>query len=254
MSVERLQAALHDLAAGLVPVPPPESIFIGDGDYLGIAAEFLRYFVDVGGVKPADSVLDLGSGIGRMASGLSRYLDPASGRYIGFDPVKAGVDWCRAAYADRPNFHFEWADLYNELYRPEGAILAPDYRFPCEDGSIDFALATSVLTHLYEPEIGAYLKELSRVLAPGGRFFATAYVYEGAVPAKGRAQHLNFDMADPDYPYRWHVKGMPPLSAVCYSQAYFNWLFEKRLGRQPDIRKGRWQGGAGPWFQDLVLI
>jgi hypothetical protein len=26
------------------------------------------------------------------------------------------------------------------------------------------------------------------------------------------------------------------------------------IGREPIIRKGTWQGGAGPWFQDLVIV
>lgn len=253
MQAERLAEALAALEARSVPVPPEEAIYVGDGDYLKIAAEFLRYFVEVGGLQPNHTVLDLGSGIGRMASGLSRYLSAENGRYIGFDPVSSGVEWCRSAYAGLKNFSFEWADLYNELYRPEGKILATDYHFPCEDHSVDFAIATSVFTHLYEPEIGAYLGELSRVLKPDGRLFATAYTYDGEAPARGPANHLNFDMPDPDYPHRWHVEGMPPLSAVCYSQSYFEWLCERRLGRKPDIRKGRWQGGEGPWFQDLVL-
>lgn len=253
MQAERLNIALESLAAGQVPVPPQEEIFVGDGDYLKIAGEFLRYFVEVGGLKPGDTVLDLGSGIGRMASGLSQYLSADYGRYIGFDPVQSGVEWCRAAYSEFENFRFEWADLYNELYRPDGRILATDYRFPCEDASVDFAFATSIFTHLYEPEIGAYLDELRRVLKPGGRLFATIYTFEGDIPPKGQAKFLAFDTPDPEYPYRWHVGGMPPLSAVCYAQAYLESLFSRRLGRAPDIRKGGWQGGSGPWFQDLVL-
>jgi SAM-dependent methyltransferase len=253
MSADRLQLALQEVSAGLAPVPPPETIFVGDGDYLAIGAEFLRYFVDVGGLKPDDSVLDMGSGIGRMASGLGRYLDPAAGRYIGFDPVEAGVAWCRNAYAHKPNFHFEWADLYNEFYRPDGQVLATEFEFPCADASIDFAIATSVFTHLYEPEIAAYLTQLSRTLKPEGRVFATAYLFEGSEPPKGGAAHLDFNLADPDYPHRWHVQGLPPLASVCFQQAFFEEMFAMALGRRPEIRKGRWQGGPGPWFQDLVL-
>jgi SAM-dependent methyltransferase len=254
MASDRLQAALDDLEHGRVPVPPDDMIFVGDGGYLEISAEFLAYFVDVGGLRPDHHVLDLGSGIGRMTAGISRYLDPAEGCYIGFDPMKKGIDWCRRAYADQPHLRFEWADIYNELYRPDGTILAPDYVFPCPDGSIDFAIATSVFTHLYEPEIGAYLKELKRVLKPEGRLFSTAYLFEGPHPQQGAPAHLKFNLEDQEYPYRWHVAGMPPLSAVCYSEVYFTWLARRRTGREPDIRRGRWRGGAGPWFQDLVLL
>jgi SAM-dependent methyltransferase len=254
MSSERLQAALADLENGGWPAPPPELVFVGDGDYLKIGAEFLRYFVEPGGLAPDHSVLDLGSGIGRMAAGLSRYLDPAKGSYTGFDPVEAGVAWCKQTYADQPNFRFEWADIYNEFYRPGGTILAMDYVFPCDDASIDFAIATSVFTHLYEREIAAYFGELARVLRPGGRVFSTAYLYEGDEPMKGHGPHLQFNQIDPDYPYRWHVDGMPPLSAVCYSEDYFSLLIERQTGRRPEIHRGRWRGGKGPWFQDLVLL
>jgi ubiquinone/menaquinone biosynthesis C-methylase UbiE len=254
MSSDRLQAALDDLKHGRVPVPPDDMIFVGDGNYLQIASEFLSYFVEVGGLQPQHHVLDLGSGIGRMAAGISRYLDPAEGRYTGFDPMKSGVDWCLEAYADQPHMHFEWADIYNELYRPDGTILAPHYVFPCPDGSIDLAIVTSVFTHLYEPEIGSYLKELKRVLKPEGRLFSTAYLFDGPQPHQGTAPHLKFNVEGRESSHRWHVAGTPPLSAVCYSEEYINWIVRRRTGREPEIRRGRWRGGPGPWFQDLVLL
>lgn len=251
---ERLEQALAGLKAGAVPVPDEEDIFVGGGPYLDIAAEFLRYFVEVGGLEPQHAVLDIGSGIGRIAAGLSLFLDPARGRYIGFDPVIEGVEWCRKAYANRPNFRFEWADLYNELYRPDGTILSTEFAFPVEDGSVDFAILTSVFTHLYEPEILAYLRELARVLRPSGRIFATAFLFDGAAPFQSELPHLRFNMQDERNPDRWHVEGYPPLAAVCYSESYFASIVEQATGRSADIRRGRWRGGPGPWNQDLILI
>ncbi|MDB5524665.1 MAG: SAM-dependent methyltransferase [Rhizobium sp.] len=254
MRNERLESAAADLRNGLVPVPEQGDIFVGDGAYAEIGAEFLRYFVEVGGLRPDHSVLDIGSGIGRITAGLSRYLDPQTGSYIGFDPMEKGVDWCRAAYSHLPNFRFVWADIFNELYRPDGAILSTEYVFPCEDHSIDFAIATSVFTHLYEQEIGAYLNEVARVLKHDGRLFATAYLFDGERPPEVQIPHLRFNKADPDHPYRWHVEGASPLAAVCYSQSYLAQMIEKESGRKAEISKGRWRGGQGPWFQDLVLL
>jgi SAM-dependent methyltransferase len=253
MSVERLHEALDALAAGKAPVPRLEEIYIGDGDYAAIAAEFLDYFVTVAGLAPDHRVLDIGCGIGRMACGLALYLDPERGAYTGFDPVEDGVAWCLGAYAGRTNFRFEWADLYNELYRPQGQILATEYAFPAEAASVDLAIATSVFTHLYEPEIAAYLRETARVLRPEGRLFCTAYLYDGDRPAPSDRAHLTFDDQDQRYPYRWHVQDAPPLSAVCFSEDYFSQLVAANSGRRADIRPGRWRGGPGPWFQDLVL-
>lgn len=254
MRNERLEKALAGLASGAVPVPDERDIFVGGGSYLGISAEFLRYFVEVAGLRPSDTVLDVGSGIGRITSGLSLYLDPDAGRYIGFDPVIEGVEWCRKAYSDKRNFRFEWADLYNELYRPEGTILSTEFNFPAESDSIDLAILTSVFTHLYEPEIAAYLRELARVVKSDGKIFATAFLYEGDAPVQPEAPHLRFNTPDSRNPERWHVDGYPPLAAVCYSERYFRELIKETTGREPDIRRGKWRGGPGPWSQDLVLI
>ncbi|WP_137157285.1 methyltransferase [Rhizobium sp. FKL33] len=254
MTIERLNEALAALHGGHAPVPRAEDIFIGDGDYTAIAAEFLSYFVTVAGLKPDHRVLDIGSGIGRMACGLRLFLDPQRGSYLGFDPVQEGVAWCRQAYAGQEHFRFEWVDLYNELYKPDGTILSTEFVFPVEASSVDLAIATSVFTHLYEPEIAAYLRQTARALTPEGRLFATAYLHDGDRPAPSDRPHLVFDQQDRDYPHRWHVEGAPPLSAVCFSEEYFAQLVAENTGRRADIRPGRWRGGPGPWFQDLVLI
>jgi protein-L-isoaspartate O-methyltransferase len=55
-----------------LPAPAPESVFVGDGDYRAIGAEYLGHFVRLGGLKPSDRVLDIGCGIGRMAVPLTQ--------------------------------------------------------------------------------------------------------------------------------------------------------------------------------------
>lgn len=248
----RLENAIRELNSGFVPVPSDEQIFVGDGPYLKIASEFLRYFVDVGGLRPHHTVLDIGCGIGRMASGLTRYLDEAAGRYVGFDPVAEGVEWCQKAYAEYPGFSFQWADIYNELYNSKGRIRAADYVFPCEDGAVDLVVATSVFTHLYESDIRAYLLQTARVLKPQGRLFATAFLYEGDRPVSSTAR-ISFENQADDMKSRWHMDKAAPLSGVCFAESYIRGLVMGTIGREPLVRKGRWQGGPGPWFQDLVI-
>ena len=70
-----------------LPHPPPDSIFVGDGDYRAIGAEFLGHFVRLGRLQPHERVFDIGCGIGRMAVPLTQYLDPERGSYDGVDPV-----------------------------------------------------------------------------------------------------------------------------------------------------------------------
>jgi len=251
--LQKLEDALSGLRQGLAPVPDASLIFVGDGPYVDIASEFLRYFVEIGHLPVNGTVLDIGCGIGRMASGLSLYLDPQHGRYVGFEPVPTGVAWCRRAYAGRPNFDFVWVDLYNELYNETGRVKPADYRFPMQDAAADLVIATSVFTHLYEDDIAAYCREIRRVLKPGGKLFATAYIFDGEHPPESERHLVRFDQVDPANPDRRHISDAPPLAAVCYRSAYLDGILRENLGRPVEFHRGRWQGAAGPWYQDLIL-
>jgi len=156
-------------------VPPRWLNPIGDGDYASTGAEFLDYFIRLGGLQPSHRVLDVGCGTGRMARPLTKYL--TTGSYEGFDIVPAGIRWCQKTITPRfPNFHFTLADVRNPEYNRHGLVSAAEYRFPYRDAQFDFALLTSVFTHMRGPEVSRYLSELARVLAPGGRCLATFLV------------------------------------------------------------------------------
>ena len=130
-------------------IPPKRMIFVGGAAFKRIGDEFLEYFVEHGGLRQGDTVLDLGCGIGRMARPLTAYLYPSS-RYEGIDVDRAGIEWCRANISSRyPNFHFRSADVYNKTYNPRGRMRASEYRLPFPDRTFDFVLLTSVFTHMY---------------------------------------------------------------------------------------------------------
>jgi len=251
---ELLKRARAVLKGGAVKPPSAEDVFVGDGDFISIAAEFLGYFVEIGGLERHHTVLDIGCGIGRMAAGLACYLDPLTGRYHGFDPVPKGIAWCNQAFAAYPHFRFEQADVFNEHYWPQGRVLATDYHFPLPDWSVDFAIATSVFTHLYYEEVEAYLKEAARVLKPEGVLFSTFLLFDGErPPRRPNLPHLDFSEPHPQRPAMWHVKDKPPLSAVAYKTSAVIDLIKRTTGRTPKVLPGRWRGGAGPFFQDVVL-
>ncbi len=255
MSKAQLDLAVAAIRAGRSPAPPPDRVFVGDGDFRAIGAEFLGYFVEVGGLTPQARVLDVGCGIGRMAAALAPYLGP-TGSYLGIDPVPDGIAWCRAAFAAHPNFAFEHLDVENELYNPGGSVSPETMRLPADDRSVDFVILTSVLTHLRTAEAAHTLSEVGRVLAPGGRLFATAYLFEGArppAPADPFPAHLRFSEPSAEDAERWHVADLPPLAAVAFRAEPFLTRAAGALGRPVELRPGRWRGGPGPWFQDLVL-
>ena len=155
---------------------PPRSLYsVGDGDFKAIGLEFRTIFVEHGGLKPEDRVLDVGCGTGRMAVPLTNYLS-ANGKYCGFDIVKSGIDWCQDIIAARfPNFQFCHSNIQNKAYNPQGEVHASSYRFPYESGSFDFVFLTSVFTHLFPPDMENYLKEIARVLREGGVCLATFF-------------------------------------------------------------------------------
>lgn len=183
---------LLDAALGRRPdlVPPRRMIFIGAGDFIAVGDLFLKYFIDIGGLRPDAAVLDVGSGIGRMARPLTSYL-AANGRYEGLDIDADGVEWCRRNITPRfPNFRFQRADVYNKRYNPQGRAQPRDYRFPYEDASFDFIFLTSVFTHMYPEDVDRYLREMGRVLRPGGRTMSTCFLLNAesrALIAKGKS-------------------------------------------------------------------
>ena len=153
-------------------------------DFTAIGDKLLGNLVDLGGLRAEDRVLDVGCGVGRLAIAMTRYL--TTGSYDGFDIVKESIDHCAFAITPRhPNFRFKHADIYNSNYNRQGTIQPRDFRFPYSDGAFTFVLLTSVFTHMQRTEVEQYLAEISRVLAPGGRVFAT-YFLLNPVPVPGR--------------------------------------------------------------------
>lgn len=156
--------------------PPKGDIFVGHGDFIDIGNHHLDLLKEFAALKPFDSVLDIGSGIGRTAVALTAYMH-RTGRYEGFDVVRKGIDWCnRKIKPDHPNFNFQHILLNNDLYTSDG-MPASKFTFPYDDASFDVVFAFSVFTHLQLPEIANYIRETCRVLKPGGRSLATFFIY-----------------------------------------------------------------------------
>lgn len=157
-------------------VPKKGDIFIGSGDFILQGKHHLQLLKEYVSLKPDDTVLDVGCGIGRAAVALTQYLSK-EGSYEGFDVVKKGIDWCQNQITtDFPNFTFKHVSLNNDLYSLTDQK-AEDFIFPYEDNSFDSVFLFSVFTHMQPKEVQNYLNEIYRVLKPGGRCLSTFFLY-----------------------------------------------------------------------------
>jgi len=234
------------------PLTPPRRLgFVGSGDFRAAGDAFRELFVCLGGLRPDADVLDIGSGVGRGAIGLTGWL---RGRYEGIDVVQRGIQWCQQAITPRyPNFHFQVADVYNRHYNPVGRFSASEYRFPFEDQSFDFVLLMSVFTHLLPADRDNYISEIARVLRPEGRCFGTFFLLneEARRSVQGSRGSVDFRFRRPGY---WTSNPRIAEAAVAYEEANVHKEFERNGLRIYAVRYGVWSGREdGIGYQDIVV-
>jgi ubiquinone/menaquinone biosynthesis C-methylase UbiE len=234
--------------------PPKSLIFIGNGDFKKIGEEFLQYFIEIGGLKTTDRILDIGCGIGRMAIPITKYLSK-EGSYEGIDIVADGINWCAKKITPKyPNFRFQLADVFNKHYHPKGKHKASDYKFPFEDKSFDFIFLTSVFTHMLPYDMENYLSEISRVLKQDGKCLITFFILN-----QESLSHIDKKQSKLDFKYNYgdcHIENKDlPEDAISYDESFVRNLYEKKALRIVEpIHYGFWCGrGDFLSFQDIIV-
>jgi ubiquinone/menaquinone biosynthesis C-methylase UbiE len=226
--------------------------FVGAGDFEAVGDQFLKYFMELGGLSPANRVLDVGSGIGRMARPLTKYL--TTGSYEGIEIVSQGIDWCQKNISRRyPNFRFQLADVRNLMYNPQGRFEAAEYRFPFADADFDFTYLTSVFTHMRKREMEHYLHEIARTLRPSGRCLATYFFLNDESRALIEAGRSSLDIR---YPLDgcWTVDEDVPEHAVGFDEGYVRKLYDDLGLVVETIRYGEWCGRKEYLsYQDIIV-
>ncbi|MBC7689528.1 MAG: arsenite methyltransferase [Aquabacterium sp.] len=127
----------------------------------GLPTEFAK-------IKEGDTVIDLGSGAGNDCF-IARKLTGEKGKVIGIDFTTAMIDKARAN-AEKLSFH-------NVEFR-QGDI----EQLPVSSNVADVVVSNCVLNLV--PNKQAVIKEILRVLKPGGHFSISDIVLEGELPVK----------------------------------------------------------------------
>ena len=247
---------LHNIISpGETLSPPRRLIYTGRGDFLRIGELFLQDFISKSIIQKNSAVLDIGSGIGRIAIPLTAYLE--NGRYEGFDIMKPGIEWCQKNITSRfPHFKFTQVSLVNDLYRNTGQS-ASQFVFPYPDNSFDLAIATSVFTHMVPEEVIRYVEEIYRVLKTGGHAYLTFFVLNENSKAQMIKGNNEFNFQYDHGNYRLLDEKVKSAN-VAYEEKYlFSEIIKTQQFKIESIEYGIWSTktkGNPIAFQDRMLL
>lgn len=200
--------------------------------------QLARLLIEQTGLLPNHQVLDIGCGTGRIAQALQKHLAPSG--YHGFDIHEKFVGYCSDAY---PSLKFDLFDVVNLEYNPKGKTAGSEFIFPYGDNSFDLAFAIAVFNHMFLPEVVNYIQQSARVVRPGGKFLATAFLLN-----EDSAEHINTISKGPlRFLYReqaqWFGHEGRPLCCVAHSEVIIRRaMLSSGLQLREPISYGAWRG------------
>lgn len=215
---------------------PPYSLrsFVGGSNYDEVGHWFLNEFRTLGLFHADGNILDIGCGCGRIAYALAKddSIRQQGIRYEGMDIDRANIQWCQRHIAPlNTRFHFFRADCFSPSYNPQGRDTSATYRFPFPGGAFDFILLTSVFTHMLEEEMRHYLLEAARLLAPGGRIYASFFLCQSLDEvAAGLERHGGLS-----FPYPLRSAAVSRLDYPTHAVAYPE-VFVREMAQECGLR------------------
>jgi ubiquinone/menaquinone biosynthesis C-methylase UbiE len=121
-------------------------------------------------IETHDTILDVGCGGGRTVSKLAA---------IATEGKVCGLDYSKESVAVASRINREWIKMGRVEIR-EGTVS----QLPFPDAVFD--LVTAVETHFWWPDLSAGMREVLRVLKPGGTLIIIAEIYKGAQTATAK--------------------------------------------------------------------
>lgn len=205
----------HGRSPSGAPLPPLAfrmggEHFRSDAAFVSSAVREVERLEEAAELSVGSRLLDWGCGAGRLAVGVVERYGRLS-EYHGVDVQLPLIRWAAKHLGPRPGFRFTHVDLANSRYNPAGRAVQT---IPGESGTYDVFYAYSVFSHLLEDDTRAYLKEVARLLSPGGRAFVTAFVEDVVEDVVENPEGYG--------PFDWSG----PLHCVRYRREFFEELAE----------------------------
>jgi len=130
-----------------------------------VTPEMIRHVIQDGHMEPTYQVLEIECGIACISLPIIKRL--TNGKYYGVDPSKSRIEWCQRqiipACSSR-NVQFQWLPDSNSLSLPN-----------IDNDQLDIVYSFCSFLTLPSTSIEAYLKEIHRILKPGGQVILSIF-------------------------------------------------------------------------------
>ena len=225
----------------------------GSFNFQSNAFKWLGYLIQRTGLKPRDSILDLGCGIGDIGYGLAYYLIDTA-RYEGIDFSEKVIDWAQQEITSRkPNFNFQYYDIYHPIYNSKGTMHTTEFIFPYPEASFDAICISNLFYHLSSIDVRHYLYQIQRVLKVGGKCLFACFLINSEsqklIDEGKSSQHLVNEIEggfclDPE---------LPEKTIGFQESILIDWIKESGL-TIVDKYYGSWCGRKSFSRQDLLIV
>ncbi|MGJ3245144.1 MAG: class I SAM-dependent methyltransferase [Elainellaceae cyanobacterium] len=239
-----------------LPLPPQDLRFMQEDDaaFITIGDGLVAKLKTIAGLHSETSIIDIGSGYGRLAHALLR--GDFKGQYHGFDILKRHVTWCQANLST-DHVSFGYLDIYNSRYNPAGSVKAHDIKLENYVNRSDLVVLTSVFTHMLPDEIENYVSCFPTLLLPDGRVCATFFLItdqrRGLIDENKSKLSLPFKLT----PYARYHNADDPLHAIAFEEQWVRDVLHQNGMTIRQIDYGYWCGQQqtnSALYQDFVVF